>query len=299
MTAGSDVMSTLENLGNVLIELYNEMLVEGAALNYLKSAYVLPFQPDEEVLGAATDVYAGQLNTEISASPLVEAVFSQAVAISIPWTVSDWRRCEPYTSVYLYLPLFGIIPIDTNTVVDSSYLTVKYSISYTDGTLTYSVETQSNRIVATGSTNVRSEYGVGSSNVGMSPNAYLATFLSGIASGYFNNPNLANNSMGEDLNSIVGLLDSFGKGYSTGGGLGGLSSTGLETRFKCWTITKNFADDQANFATMFGLPYFKVDSFTGKTGFLQTQDFVFSYAGATQEEKDRVSEYLDKGIYIE
>lgn len=305
MSVGSDDKTTLTNFGNMLGDLIDEVVTQGSIFNYLRSAYIIPLAVDEECLASQTTVIAGHYNTGIYANELVVPVYSSATAISIPWMVNDWRRCSPFTEAYVYLPFFGVIPLDVNSMIDSSYLTIKYSICYSDGGLSYSIETENNRIIATGSTNVRSEYGLGSSNVG-NLGGYAANLMSGVSGalagmekiGSFGE-NLFNN-LSETLNQTAGILDMRSKGgISTAGGLGGMSATGLERRFKCWTLTKGFSDVQANYARYFGYPLMQVGSLSDKTGFVQMQDFRFEYSLANLNEKDTISNYMNSGFYIE
>ena len=293
MSVQSDTNNTLAKLGELLADLVDEYTTQGNLFNYLRSCYILPFPPDEECLSSDVNIIAGHYNTGVSGKELLVPVFSQAIAISIPWSVSDWRRCSPYTSVYLYLPFIGIIPIDTNSVVQCSYLTVKYSVCYSDGAVSYSVQADNGRIVATGATNVRSEYALGSSNPGN-----LGNILSNVASGLGAFEKAG--SIGEEIFSdIANVSSTFGKGYSTTGGLGGLSSTGLELRLKCWTVTKSFADVQSNFALAYGYPLFQYGSFTNRTGYLETSGFKFDASRANLSEKIHVSDMVNSGIYIE
>lgn len=296
VATGSDDKETIKNLGDMLGQGLEQIFTQGAVFQNVRSAYILPFPPDEEILGTATNIYAGYYDTNIEAQPLVESIFSQAIAISIPWTVADWRRCSPYTSVYLYLPFFGTIALDVNTITSSSYLTVKYSVCYSDGDVSYSVETDTNRIIATGKCNVKADYGVGSSNFGI---------LAGLSSAVSEWVPVANaapfigEKMGGILNTMVAGLQSFGKGFSTSGGLGGYSDAGLDLRLHCWTITKTFSDTQANFAGKLGYPLMQVGNLASHTGFLQTSDFIFDSNRATLNECNRISEMLNNGIYIE
>lgn len=291
----SDEKGALKNLANLLGSGFEQMFTQGAVFNNIRSAYVLPFPPDEEILGASKNIYAGYYDTGIEGQPLVESIFSQAVAIGIPWLYDDWRRCAPYTDVYLYLPFFGTITLDTNTINASAYLTVKYSVCYSNGDVSYSVETDQNRIVATGKCNVRAEYGIGSSNMGVGA-GFNSAFNEAIP--LLNQIPVVGEAIGSGLNAVVGTMQSFGKGASKEGGLGGFSDAGLELRLKCWTVTKQFADTQSNFALVYGLPEMRVDSFAGKTGFLQTADFYFSYSAATESERNKISAMCNNGIYI-
>lgn len=293
---GSDDKTTLKNLGDMLGQGLEQIFTQGAVFNNVRSAYILPFPPDEEALGTTTNIYAGYYDTNVEAQPLVESIFSQAIAISIPWSVSDWRRCSPYTTVYLYLPFFGTTSLDVNTITACSYLTVKYSICYSNGDLSYSVETDTNRIIATGKCNVKADYGVGSSNSG------ILAGMSSIAGEYIplaQSVPFIGDQMGGALNALVGSMQTFGKGFSTNGCLGGFSDSGLDLRLHCWTITKTLSDTQANFATKLGYPLMQVDNIALHTGFLQTSDFVFDSNRATLRECNIISGMLNKGIYIE
>lgn len=304
MSAGSDDKATITNFGNMLGSLLDDYTSQGTLFNYLRSCYVIPLSVNEECLGSSTSIIAGHFNTGISGQELVDPVYSSAVSVSIPWSNANWMRCAPYTEVILYLPFFGVIPIDTNSVINSAYLTIKYSISYSDGGLSYSVETEDNRIIATGSTNIRSEYGLGSSNVG-NLGGYAANLAGNFLTGLANMEK--SGSIGADIFSdlsnaattATGLIDTTAKGFSTAGGLGGQSATGLELEIKCYCISKSLSDSQSNFAIYFGYPLFKTDSFAAYTGFLQTEGFKFDYSGATQNEKDIISNMLNSGIYIE
>lgn len=296
VATGSDDKETIKNLGNMLGQGLEQIFTQGAVFQNVRSAYILPFPPDEEILGTATNIYAGYYDTNIEAQPLVESIFSQAIAISIPWSVSDWRRCSPYTNVYLYLPFFGTIALDVNTITSSSYLTVKYSVCYSNGDVSYSVETDTNRIIATGKCNVKADYGVGSSNSG------ILGGLTSIVSEYVplaESIPFVGDEMGSALNAAVGHMQTYGKGFSTAGGLGGYSDAGLDLRLHCWTITKSFSDTQANLAGKLGYPLMKVDSLALHTGFLQTSDFIFDSNRATLNECNAISTMLNNGIYIE
>lgn len=295
VATGSDDKETIKNLGNMLGQGLEQIFTQGAVFQNVRSAYILPFPPDDEILGTATNIYAGYYDTNIEAQPLVESIFSQAIAISIPWSVHDWRRCSPYTSVYLYLPFFGTIALDVNSIIDSSTLTVKYSVCFSNGDLSYSVETSSHRIIATGKCNVKADYGVGSSNSG------ILAGISSIASEYVplaKASPMIGDQMGGVLNALVGTMQTYGKGFSTPGGLGGYSDAGLDLRLHCWCLTKTFSDTQANFASKLGYPLMQVGSLTGHTGFLQTIDFVYSGRG-TLFECNKISNMINKGIYIE
>ena len=297
---GSDDKETIKNIGEAICTAMEQQVTEGNAFQWLQSAYILPFPPDAEVLGGSKRIYAGFYDTGVSGEPLVTNVFSEAIAISIPWNFTDWRSLSPYTDVYLYLPFFGTIALDVNSIIGSSYLTVKYSISYSNGDLSYSVETQTNRIIATGKCNVKSDYSVGSVNNGsvLSGLASTAAYdLGGWGQAASKIPIIGKGLSGL-MNAAAGSVSTFAKGAATAGGLGGFSDCGLDLRLHCWVLTKNFSDSQANFAALNGYPVMAVQSLSGKTGYIETAGFSMDGSGTSQE-KEMINDLLDTGIYIE
>lgn len=301
---GSDVNNTLGEVGGAIGKCFEQTFTQGTVMNNLRSAYVLPIPPNSECLGNSKHITAGFYDTNVDGEPLVEPIYSFAIAISIPWQVNDWRRCEPYTSVCIYLPFFGVQNLDVNGIVNSTYLTVKYSICYSNGDLSYSIETDTNRIIATGKCNVMAEWGIGSSNAGNGLNNMAGLAAADISawSGEASKLPFIGKSIGGALssigNSVSGAIQSFVKGASTSGGLGGFSDAGLENRIFCWTITKTFSESQANFATKCGYPVFATGSLSGRTGYLQTNGFQMA-GSATSAERDIINTLLDTGIYIE
>ena len=301
VTQGSSTEETLKNVGDAIGLCFEQSFTQGTVMNNIRSAYVLPFPPDEECLGTPKNIHCGFYDTNVEGEPLVEAIFSQAIALAIPWSVTDWRRLTPYSVVAVYLPYFGVISLDSNSLINSSYVTVKYSICYYNGDLSYSIETEQNRIIATGKCNVACPWGVGSSAGGGSViNNAIGAAAADISQigGVLGKIPLVGKFIEGATNMTAGVTQSFVKPASTEGGLGGFSDSGLDLRLHCWVMTKEFSDTQANFATLCGYPVMQVGSLAGRTGYLQTNGFEMA-GSATSQERSIINALLDSGIYIE
>lgn len=301
VTQGSSTEETLKNVGDAIGLCFEQSFTQGTVMNNIRSAYVLPFPPDEECLGTPKNIHCGFYDTNVEGEPLVEAIFSQAIALTIPWSVEDWRRLSPYSVVAVYLPYFGVISLDSNSLINSSYVTVKYSICYYSGDLSYSIETEQNRIIATGKCNVAAPWGVGSSAGGGSViNNAIGMASADIAQigGLLGKIPLVGKFIEGASNTVTGVTQSFVKPASTEGGLGGFSDSGLDLRLHCWVMTKEFSDTQSNFATLCGYPVMAVGSLTGRTGYLQTNGFEMA-GSATSQERNIINALLDSGIFIE
>ena len=301
VTQGSSTEETLKNVGDAIGLCFEQSFTQGTVMQNIRSAYVLPFPPDSECLGVAKNIHCGFYDTNVEGEPLVETRFSQAIALTIPWSVTDWRRLDPYSKVIFYLPFFGLVTADANTLINSSYVTAKYSICYYSGDLSYSLETEQNEIFATGKCNVKAPWGIGSASGGGGLiNAALgmaSADISQIGDVYGGIP-LVGKYIEGAANTLTGAMQSFVKPASTSGGLGGFSDAGLDLRLHCWVLTKELADSQANFASLCGYPVMAVSSLSGRSGYIQTNGFSIAGTGSSRE-KDRLNRYLDSGIYIE
>lgn len=298
---GSSTEETLKNVGDAIGLCFEQSFTQGTVMNNIRSAYVLPFPPDEECLGTPKNIHCGFYDTNVEGEPLVEAIFSQAIALAIPWSVADWRRLSPYSVVAVYLPYFGIISLDSNSLINSSYVTVKYSICYYNGDLSYSIETEQNRIIATGKCNVAAPWGVGSSAGGGSViNNAIGVAAADISQmgGMLGKIPLIGKYIEGAANTAAGVTQSFVKPSSTEGGLGGFSDSGLDLRLHCWVMTKEFSDNQANFASLCGYPVMRVGTLAGRIGYLQTNGFEMA-GSATSQERNIINALLDSGIFIE
>lgn len=300
VAVGADESETIKNMADAVCTAMEQQVTEGNAFQWLQSAYIIPFPPDSECLGSSKNIYAGFYDTGVSGEPLLVNVFSEAIALSIPWNFTDWRSLSPYTDVYLYLPFFGTISLDVNSIIGSSYVTVKYSIAYSNGDLSYSVETQTNRIIATGKCNVKSDYSVGSVTNGsvFSGVAAAGSYDLGGLSQEASKIPVIGKGLSNILNAAAGSVSSFCRGAATAGGLGGFSDCGLDLRLHCWVITKNFSDTQANFATLNGYPVMAVQSLAGKSGYVETAGFSMD-GSATSQERNIINDLMDTGVYIE
>ena len=303
-----DIPETIANLANGIVECFQQNYTQGFVEQNLRAAFITPIVPPASVLDLPKTVYLGQFNSGIALQPVKAQISFETATITIPWTVNDWRRLSPYTTVILQLPGVGCVQLDNNDILNSTYLTIKMYCNFTTGDFLYSVSpsTDSNREIFRTTFNIASDWGVGSSNNAM-------TKFVGAYSDIGKNPYLANTlsgQMAEDfLNAVGGIIGAGLQGAANiTGGLpttnSGSNAIGSAISFKglggirCFTYTKNLIQNQSDFALTHGYPLFMNDSFASHTGFLQTEGFR-SQCNGTKNENDNISEYLNSGIYIE
>lgn len=303
-SSGDAVEDILVKLSNAFCECFQMNFTQGFVEQNLRSAYMIPCEIPSECLGTAKEVYAGQYSTNVRLQPLKDPVYMGVVSISIPWGgITDWRRLSPFTDVYLFLPGVGTIKLTSNDIINYSTLFVSYAINFNNGDFSYSVQVDEDnpRSLYTASFNIRSEYGVGSSNTvsGRMSQGFNEGMTAMKSGGLENALNMVSDVIGAGLQGIANITGGFSQANYGGDGLGGSTAFELGVKIRCWCITKNLADTQDHFKSLMGMPLMMVDSLASHTGFLETVDFIFDSNRATITECSKISRMCNQGIYIE
>lgn len=85
-----------------------------------------------------------------------------SISQDIPWPADDWKRLN--CQVQVYIPFLGTIGIPVDQCNDAASITINSGFSLIDGGV--SVQILAGRYcVYTGSTNISSPYGIGTSNI--------------------------------------------------------------------------------------------------------------------------------------
>ena len=259
--------------------------------------------------GAPVQLYLGTYPcTDSNGSPIegrrVENPFLEAHAtIPIPWKFNDWRRNIPYSKVFLYLPVFGVISLPSSDLINDSSLSVYYSLNMLGGDIAFQVRgSDSGIMVATGSGNIamQSPYGSSNINVGKIAGAIgiglgsIASVATGVAKGGHAILTLGAGLAGE----ASGLISALGGESGGGGGLSGSAATGLDLGIKCWTVSHDISDSQANLDPIIGKPVMAKHTINTYTGFVQTDGMCVNGI-MTETEYTQINSECDKGIYFE
>lgn len=288
---------------------FQQLVTGGSAPNNLKSAIYLPIiLSSTSNFGPATQIYLGRYPCSGQYGPLngykVNNPFlSASCTVDIPWQYSDWRRNSPYTKVFLYLPLIGLVSILSNDIINESQLSVLYSLNMLGGDVAVQVRgSTSGRKLATASCNIAMQTPYGSANISGSKIASVvgvgAGAIAGIATGNMAAAGKAVAVGASLLGTSAGLINAMGGETSGGGGLSGSAVTGLDKAVVCTTITKNLTDSQSNVDPIIGKPVMAKHSISTYSGYVQTDGM--SVAGdMTDTERDIINSTFDRGAYYE
>ena len=228
---------------------------------------------------------------------------SASAVIDIPWKYSDWRRNAPYTKVFLYLPIFGLISITSSDIINESQLSILYSLNMLGGDMAFMVRgTTSGRKIATGSANIAMQSPYGSANIAggkaLSGVGVAVGSLAAVAAGVVTG-GAATLAIGGGIAAASGgLISALGGETAGGGGLSGSAVTGLDLGIMCTTVSRDLSDSQSSLNPIIGKPVMAKHTVQTYAGFVQTDGF--EVAGTmTDAERESINSMLDRGIYYE
>lgn len=257
-------------------------------LNNIRSLIWVPWRV-ETSQSASFDL--GMYHTGAIAS-IVTVMFQQTSAqVSIPWQFSDWRRNEPYTYVYLYLPFVGVIHIPSSQIIGESAINVQIAFNQKSGEIAFRVYAGNVQIGAYGA-NTAVSIPVGSSQITA---AQKITALAGVAGGV--GAAIASGNIIGTAVAAASLAAVRPIGASVGG-IGGGAGGALDLNLRCITVSHNTSAEPNTIASVIGTPTMAHHSLAQKSGYVQTQDASVS-GSMTDTERQRINQLLDRGIYIE
>ena len=310
MNLGYDFTSpekAIESLGKVLTQSGFLGNAYADAPSCIRSCIWVPFfaAPFTDT-GAA--LFLGSFDCGISPNPFIlkSNPVTGSVSVSIPWHYTDWRRghCE---DVYIYLPLVGMINLSADSLTHVSTITVKYSVTATDGVISYELVAGDEVIGCYG--------GQCSANypIGISQQASAGQIAQTAFSGAEKAVNMAINSsispvsagaVGVGLGmagveAAYNLVDTMlTKNNSCIGGVGGGAGSGLDLDIICYTVAHPTVIIPSDMQATMGLPTMKPMSLSTLTGFCQCAN-AHVEAPATAGELDAIDTMLNSGFYIE
>lgn len=255
----------------------------------------------------ALPIKLGTFDTGISGMfPIAGTAATGSNTISIPWHYSDWRRaiCE---DVYLYLPLVGMVQLSGDSLTNVSSLTIDWSVTYTDGVITYKV--------LAGSTVIGSYGGQCSANfpLGIAQQASAGEIMNALIGGA---EKVVSSIVESSISpvSIGGAIASIGLNVATSaynvenikksthiscvGGVGGGAGIGLGRDCVCYTVCHPTVISPSDMKDTMGLPTMKPMSLSTLTGYCKCAN-AHVEALATSFELTELDAYLNSGFYIE
>ena len=307
-----DTIPASDDTAATLKKGFEQFFTKEAAPRNLRSAFALPWVVHGDAIGnQVSDLVIGSFPTGKRVYRVRNDIITDSCDINIDWIYNDWRRCSKYTTLIIYLPLFGLVKLPVDSLIDDSSIKVTYAFSYANGDVSYQIQgNTSHNIVAVGYTNASAPVAVGSSNIN---NTKLATSAASGAVGFgtLTAGALGALTMGVSLpaaaligagaalgGGILGAIDALsGQQPLGGGGFGGFTSSALDPVIHLYVFSTSLTCTPADMASLFGYPRFSKGSLYTLSGFCKLRDFNFSQG--TLEEKKRVNNYLNGGFYLE
>ena len=309
-----DVATSVQDSANSLMESLQEASTKTGFLgnafanapNCIRSCIWVPFDL-ASFTGGSGVIYLGKYDTGQGGFKVNPTPTSGTISVSIPWHFSDWRRglCE---DVYLYLPFVGMVSYSADSLTHVSSISVKYSVTATDGNICYEV-TAGNEILGTYGGNACTNY-----PIGINQQASAGEVFTALVGGVQKTVSAAVNSSISPLSAVgavgkmaieIGLAAYDVKNvqntthFSCVGGIGGGAGVGLDLSVACYTVAHNTIVSPADMRVTMGLPTMKPMALSTLTGYCQCANAHVAANGAESPELDEIDAYINSGFYIE
>ena len=269
------------------------------AMNCIRSCIWVPFFIGDFAEGSGEEIYLGQFPTGVSTYKCKTSPKYNTVTVNIPWQFSDWRRgvCE---SIYLYLPLVGMVNISSDEIINETAITIEWSATATDGSIAYCVKAGS-QIIGTYGANAAVNYPIGvsqQSTTGDRVNTLMSHAVKALAIAAI--PQASAGLLAAE--GVAGAYDivntAFTQHTSSVGGIGGGAGVGLDLGATCFSVAHPTNVSPADMAATMGRPTQKPLSLNSLTGFCQCVNAHVAL-DADAPIMDKVDAYLNNGFYIE
>ena len=306
----TDELTAFQSLANAITDTGAVGNAYSVAVDCIRSCIWVPFS-SVIVGGSDTEIYLGNYPTGLTGKKISTTYHSGNVTVAIPWHYTDWRRtyCE---SIYLYLPFVGMISVNVDDISTSTSLTIKYSLTASDGRIVYQVSagnqiigtyggdcsmnipiginqkaslgeiatTLGNGISKSVSSAISGASGLATGNVFGAAQGFTGAALGAIETSY----NVANVSLSTHMSCI--------------GGIGGGAGAGLDLTAHCISVSRPTVVEPVVMSTTMGVPTMKPLQLSSCSGYCQCANAHVS-APAQASELDALDSFLNSGFYIE
>ena len=221
--------------------------------------------------------------------------------LDIPWIYDDFRNLPPYTTMNLFLPCVGDVPLDSATFYSETSLFIEYTLDWVTGSLMYDIRKGSSpheSVLGRYSTNVKTLIPIGQQQSPIGKLGHMFTALAlGSEFGFMSKK------------MYPGMLTSFAGANSTllqrdeikqnGGYNGSFLNGQIGPKKAVLTIrANNTSDEPSNLASIIGRPCYKKLNLSLCSGYVQTQNASIAISGF-EREMVMINNMLNGGVYIE
>lgn len=284
-------------------EFMNKFVFGGSAMDCVRSCIWVPFDKTKFLSGGMAEITLGQFHTGVIAMTVnANSNVVHSISQEIPWPADDWKRLN--CQVQVYIPFLGTVGIPVDQCNDAASITINSGFSLIDGGV--SVQILAGRYcVYTGSTNISSPYGIGTSNI--DPVKSVTSAVGAVGSALSFGTGLVATTAGfsvggvqKMLNGASGTIANAAQAISpinqSVGTLSGHSQIYLPLQARLTLLYYKPVDD-AGFQKMYGYPVMKVG--TPANGYCKTRGFSCAPLGAKPDEISYINAAMDSGVFIE
>lgn len=264
--------------------------------------YIPPF------IGASKQLFLGQFDTQMTMYTVKADPVTGSVTVNIPWHFSDWRRgyCE---DVYIYLPLVGIVALNSDNLTQAVSLTIKYSATATDGCISYQV-LAGNQIIGSYGGQCSANFPIGISQQASAGQIAQTAFEgahrtvnAGFSAASQLNPiswagGIADVSMTAVETAYSAIDTMLTRNNTCIGGVGGGAGAGLDLDITCYTVAHDTVVNPSDMLQTMGIPTMKPLQLSNCSGYCQCVNAHVD-APATAGELNAIDAMLNSGFYIE
>lgn len=215
----------------------------------------------------------------------------------VPYTYSDFRKGNPYTKAFVYLPFYGMYQFNPLDFPDT--IKIRYDVDIATGDTTVYLINKGSIPVSTINFNmgvtcpvgkvgneaggaIASTFGAIAGTVG----AFAATGAKAIASG-----------VGAAASAINGVTAAAAISPSVRGSQAGRSMVASGMNIIVETIS-HLTTDPANLTAIVGRPLMQYRTLSGLSGYVKTSEASVNVS-ANDSERSEINSLLDAGVYIE
>ena len=272
----------------------------------IRSCLWVPFDYALAPVSGTDNIYLGNFDTTVSGQRISSAPVTGLATVTIPWHFSDWRRgyCE---FVYLYLPLVGLVSLSSDSLTSVSQLTIDWSVTYTDGCISYEVKA-GNQIIGTYGANCSANYPIGinqQASIGEITQTMISSAEKVISTGVNSSLSPVSAGMagaGMVAEAAIGayqVADATATSHASCiGGIGGGAGVGLDMDIACYTVAHDTIVTPASMKDNMGLPTMKPMYLSTLTGYCECANGHVAING-TETEMVIIDNYINSGFYIE
>lgn len=292
------IAEIIDTIGKNMVTGLRHILGSKSASECIVSAKQLPVAIGS-IEGSSGTIYLGMWNSSKSGKRITNRMVLDSCDVAIPWTFTDWRRNNPYTELYLYIPYVGLVSLSPGDLMGASSLHIDASLDVISGDVLFEVRAGTGQLgesqyIGQYSGNIAGTYAIGSSAVPYGQQVVMAIGATAAGAAIASTGGAA----AAMVAGFAGIMATNTPTPTTIGGGGGGAALGLSATCYCFAITHdtNVAPDSV--ASVIGTPAMASKQLGALSGFIQTKNAEVSapFPGPVLAECNSL---LDGGFFLE